>query len=208
MPREGVTVGYSSPAMGTDNFPARCLRAFLFRQPMNIAMNKLLAAALLCSAATTPALAQSTRYYGAADYGMASVSGSGATSPGALTVSAGYRYQNNLNFEAGFTQLGTIAADAPGNRVSVSESILSAVAVGILPVNSDVTVFGKAGVGLHNGEVQGLPDDMVYGFGGQFQINPKFSVRMQYENLGRVKIPTTNNKADVSRLSFGVVANF
>lgn len=176
---------------------------------MNIAMKKLLVAALLCSAAATPALAQSSRYYGAVDYGTANISGYSATSPGALTVSAGYRHIPNLNFEAGLTQFGSATAVAPGTgRVSINETMVSAVAVGLLPMDRDVDLFGKVGVGLHNNEVRGLPDDLVFGFGGQVKINPQFSVRLQYESLGRIKIPTTNERADVSRLSVGAVVNF
>jgi hypothetical protein len=176
---------------------------------MNIATRKLLVTALLCSAAAAPALAQSSRLYGAVDYGTASISGYSATSPGALTASAGYRYLPNLNFEAGITQFGSATAVAPGTgRVSINETMVSATAVGILPINRDVDLFGKLGIGLHNNEVRGLPDDLVFGFGGQVKITPQFSLRLQYESLGRIKIPTTNERTDISRLSFGAVVNF
>lgn len=174
-------------------------------------MKKLLALALLCAAATTPALAQSSRYYGAVDYGTVNMSGPGSySSPDALTASVGYRFQNNLNFEGGLTQVGSATATTPpGNgRVSVSQTIVSAVAVGLLPISKEFSLFGKAGVGVHNGEINGLPDDLVLGFGGQVEINPKVSARVQYEMLGRAKIPTTNDKADMSRLSIGAVVNF
>ena len=174
-------------------------------------MKKLLATALLCSAAVTPALAQSSRFYGAVDYGTVNMSGPGSySSPDALTASVGYHYLPNLGFEAGITQVGSATATTPpgGGRVSVSQSIVSAVAVGLIPLNKDVNLFGKAGVGVHNGDINGLPDDLVLGFGGQFQINPQFSARVQYELLGKARIPTTNDKADMTRLSFGAVVNF
>lgn len=174
-------------------------------------MKKLLATALLCGAAVTPALAQSSRYYGAVDYGTINMSGPGSySSPDALTASVGYRYLPNVSFEGGLTMVGSATATTPpGNgRVSVSQSIVSAVAVGLFPINKDFNLFGKAGVGLHNGEINGLPDDLVLGFGGQFQINPKVSARVQYEILGKAKIPTTNDKADMTRLSIGATVNF
>lgn len=174
-------------------------------------MKKLLATALLCSAAVTPVLAQSARFYGAVDYGTVNMSGPGVySSPDALTVSVGYHYLPNLGVEAGFTQVGSATATTPpgGGRVSVSQSILSAVAVGSIPLNKDISLFGKAGVGAHNGEINGLPDDLVLGFGAQFQINPQFSARVQYELLGKAKIPTTTDKADMTRLAFGATVNF
>ena len=175
-------------------------------------MNKLLATALLCSAAAaTPALAQSSRYYGAVDYGTISMSGPGSySSPDALTASVGYRYKDNVSFEGGLTMVGSITATTPptAGRVSVNQSILSAVALGYYPVSREFSLFGKAGVGLHNGEINGLPDDLILGFGGHFQINPKVSARVQYEMLGKAKIPTTNDKADMTRLSIGATVNF
>lgn len=173
-------------------------------------MKKLLAAALLCSAAATPALAQNSRYYGAIDYGTIDYSGTGAySSPGALTLSGGYQFLTNLDLEAGLTLIGDANVDLPGSeRVSIDEHILSAVAVGKVPINPNVTVFGKAGLGLHDGEINGLPDDLIYGFGAQFLFDKQLSMRVQYESLGRTKVPTTSSYADMKRLSVGVAYNF
>ena len=174
-------------------------------------MKKLFATVVLCGAAITPALAQSSRYYGAIDYGTINMSGPGSySSPDALTASVGYVYQPNLRFEGGVTLVGSATATTPPSaaRVSVSQTIVSAVAVGLLPINRDFSLFGKAGVGLHNGDINGLPDDLVLGFGGEFQINPTVSVRAQYEILGKAKTPNSNDKAAMTRLSIGAVANF
>jgi hypothetical protein len=173
-------------------------------------MKKLLAAALLCSAAATPVLAQSNRYYGALDYGTLSMSGSGSySSPNALTLSGGYRFLPNMAGEVGIAMIGDATANVSGGgQVNVSQSILSAVAVGTIPINPNINVFGKAGVGMHNGELNGLPDDLIFGFGGQFVLNPKLGFRLQYESLGRTKISNTSNRADLTRLSFGATYNF
>jgi len=173
-------------------------------------MKNFLAAALLCSAALTPALAQTSRYYGAADYGTVSFSGPGSySSPGALTLSGGYHYLPNLDLEAGLTLIGSATADIPGTgRVSISQNILSAVAVGKVPLNSSVHLFGKAGVGLHDGEVNGLPDDLIYGFGAQILFDRQLSMRVQYESLGRAKVPNTSSRADMTRLAVGVAYDF
>lgn len=173
-------------------------------------MKTILATALLCSAAITPALAQSARYYGAADYGTVSYSGPGSySSPGALTLSGGYHYLPNLDLEAGLTLIGTATGDVPGTgRVSINQNILSVVAVGKVPLNNSVNLFGKAGVGLHDGGVNGLPDDLIYGFGAHIRFDREFSMRVQYESLGRTKVPSTNGHADMTRLSVGVTYDF
>lgn len=173
-------------------------------------MKKLLAAALLCSAAATPALAQNYRYYGALDYGTLNMSGFGSySSPGAVTLSGGYRLLPNVAGEVGITMIGDAIADVPGaGRVNVSQSIVSAVAVGTVPINPNFNLFGKAGVGIHNGEINGLPDDLIFGFGGQFVLTPTVGFRLQYESLGRIKISNTSTRADLSRLSIGATYNF
>jgi opacity protein-like surface antigen len=174
-------------------------------------MKKLLAAALLCSAAAAPVLAQSVHtYYGAVDYGTLNMSSSRpVSSPDALTISGGYRFLPNLAGEVGYTMIGDASINVPGTGpVGFSQSILSAVAVGTLPVEKNLNLFGKLGVGLHNNEINGIPDDLIIGFGGQFLLNQKVSLRLQYESLGRAKIPSTAYKADLSRLSFGATYNF
>lgn len=173
-------------------------------------MKKIIATALICSAAIAPALAQNSRYYGALDYGTLSMSGPGSySSPGALTLSGGYRYLTHINLEAGLTLIGSATAEIPGSgRVSVSQSIVSVVALGTVPVNAHINLFGKAGLGLHNGELNGLPDDLIFGFGGQVLLDSKTRVRVQYESLGRAKIPSTSSRADLTRLSVGMTYDF
>jgi opacity protein-like surface antigen len=174
-------------------------------------MKKLLTAFLLCVAAASPALAQSAHtYYGAFDFGALDMSSSRPiSSPNALTVSGGYRLMPNLAGEVGYTMVGDTSVNVPGvGPVTISQYILSAVAVGSLPVDKNLTLFGKLGVGLHNGEINGIPDDVILGFGGQIMLNPKVSLRVQYESLGRAPIPSTTYKADLSRLSFGAIYNF
>jgi OOP family OmpA-OmpF porin len=94
----------------------------------------------------------------------------------------------------------------PG-RVDVSEHIVHAVAIGKVPLNQQITLFGKAGVGLHDGEINGLPDDLIYGFGMQVRFDREFSMRVQYESLGRAQLPG-GDTADMTRLSVGLAYHF
>ncbi len=173
-------------------------------------MKKLLTALLFCAAASSPAWAQSSRYYGAVDIGTVSYSGPGFySSPSALSLSAGYRHLPNLDFEAGLTLVGRSIADLPGvGRVDLSENILSAVAIGKIPLNSQVNLFGKLGLGLHEGSINGLTDDLIYGFGAQVMLNKDLNLRVQYESLGRVQLPGRADTADMSRLAVGLAFNF
>lgn len=172
-------------------------------------MKKLLPALLLCGAVLSPAAAQSSRYYGAVDYGTVNYSGPGNySSPGALTLSGGYNYLPNVDFEAGLTLVGNADATVPGpRRVDLSEHIVHAVAIGKVPLNQQITLFGKAGVGLHDGSINGLPDDLIYGFGLQVRFDREFSMRVQYESLGRAQVPG-GGTADMSRLALGLAYHF
>ena len=171
-------------------------------------MKKLLGFTLLCAVISTPVLAQSAySYYGALDYGNVSVSG--ASSPSALTASGGYRYSRNLAFEAGYTVFGDVSVNVPGSgTLSVTQSMISAVAVGTLPLDRDFSLFGKLGVGLHNGEMNGYPDDLIYGIGAQFNHSSRWSLRAQYENLGKAKLVSALPRAEMTRLSIGALYNF
>jgi opacity protein-like surface antigen len=171
-------------------------------------MKKILGTVLLCAAISTPVLAQSAYpYYGALDFGIVNVNG--ASSPGAMTVSGGYRYSSNLAFEAGYTIFGDVSVSVPGSgNLSVTQSMISAVAVGTLPLDRDFNLFGKLGLGLHNGDMNGLPDDLIYGIGAQFNHSSRWSLRAQYENLGKARLVSSVPRAEMSRFSVGAMYNF
>ena len=175
-------------------------------------MKKLLTALILCGSIGLPALAQNqnSRYYAAIDYGTVDYSGPGSySSPGALSLSGGYHFLPNVDLEAGLTLVGKADANVPGSGgVDVSEHIVHAVAIGKVPLNQQVVLFGKAGLGLHDGQINGLPDDLIYGFGMQVIFDRELSMRAQYESLGRTELPGNAGHADMKRLSIGLLFNF
>ena len=88
-----------------------------------------------------------------------------------------------------------------------------------MPVAPNVDLFGKAGLGLHTAEITGTgtyaglygketTTNAIFGFGGQYNVNPQFGLRLQYERLGKAKANSTATGADISRLSLGGVLNF
>jgi opacity protein-like surface antigen len=173
-------------------------------------MKKIFATALLASACIAPVYAQSTPYYGAVDYGTVNYNGSGSySSPGAITFSGGYHFLPNLDLEAGLTVVNNSSATVPGKgRVNIDQNIISAAAVGHLPLNANLHVIGKLGLGAHNSEINGVPDDLIYGIGLQYLVDRKLSLRLQYESLGRARAPDSSNKVDMTRLALGVALNF
>lgn len=181
-------------------------------------MKKIIATALLCAAVATPALAQKeNHWYMALDAGTLNMQNSNYASPGSMTISGGYRMNRNLALEGGLTAVGDSTLYGAGTSTTARQGDVRFVAVGILPVSQSVELFGKAGIGFHTARItnnlngsynQHTTGNAILGFGGQFNINTRFGLRLQYEHLGKSKATDTDTGADISRLSIGGVLNF
>ena len=183
-------------------------------------MKKRIATALLCATAAASALAQSDRFwYGALDVGTVDIEDAGFADPGSMTLSAGYRMNRHFALEGGITLIGDSTLIDSVGTIRLAQSDLRFLAVGIVPVAPNVDLFGKAGLGLHTAEITGTgtyaglygketTTNAIFGFGGQYNVNPQFGLRLQYERLGKAKANSTATGADISRLSLGGVLNF
>lgn len=183
-------------------------------------MKKTLAAALLCTAAVAPALAQSdSHWYGALDIGTLNMQDSNYPDPGSLTISGGYRFNRNVAAEAGITGYGDSTLVDSFGTSTARQGDLRFLAVGFLPLNPNFELFAKAGLGLHSVKMVGTgaysstytphtTTNVIVGFGGQVNFNRRFGMRLQYEALGKAKSTDTDPGADISRVSVGGVLNF
>ena len=183
-------------------------------------MKKTLSIALLCAAIATPALAQKdNHWYMALDAGPLRMQNSNYADPGSLTVSGGYRFGRNFALEGGLTGYGDSTIYYGNGTTTAEQGDARFLAVGILPLSQSFELFGKAGLGFHTAKVTGTgaysstysketTTNAVIGFGGQFNINRTFALRLQYENLGKSKSSPTDPGADISRVTFGGMLNF
>ncbi len=181
-------------------------------------MKKIIATALLSAAIVTPALAQQdSHWYMALDAGTLTMQNTQYASPGSMTISGGYRMNRNLALEGGLTAVGDSTLYGTGTSTTARQGDMRFVAVGILPVSQSVELFGKAGIGFHTARItnnlngsynQHTTGNAILGFGGQFNINTRFGLRLQYEHLGKSKATDTDAGADISRVSIGGVLNF
>lgn len=180
-------------------------------------MKKILVTALMSATLAAPALAQSSHWYGALDAGTLNMQNSNYASPGSLTVSGGYRMSPNFALEGGLTFVGESTLYGSGTSTTARQGDLRFLAVGILPLSQSFDLFGKAGIGFHTARItnnlngnynQYTNTNAIIGFGAQYNINPKFGLRLQYEALGKSKATETDTGADISRVSFGGVLNF
>lgn len=183
-------------------------------------MKKIIATALLCAAVATPALAQKeSHWYLALDAGTLKMQNSNYANPGSLTVSGGYRFNRNFALEGGLTGYGDSTLVYNNGTTTAEQGDARFLAVGILPLSQSFDLFGKAGIGFHTAKVTGTgayagtynketTTNVIIGFGGQFNINSRFGLRLQYEALGKSKSSPSDPGADISRVSIGGVLNF
>ncbi len=181
-------------------------------------MKKTAIALLLGAAAAAPAFAQSpSHWYGALDFGTLNMKNTNYADPGSMTVSGGYRFNPNFALEGGLTLIGESTLYGTGTSSTLRQSDARFLAVGILPLNQSVELFGKAGLGAHyaritnnvNGNYNYYTNtNLILGVGAQFNINSRFGLRLQYEALGKAKATETDPGADLSRVSLGGVLNF
>lgn len=183
-------------------------------------MNKTLAAALLCAAAATPVFAQSpAHWYGALDAGTLTMKNSDYPEPGSLSVAGGYRFGPHLAAEGSVLFAGDSSLVNGAGARTARQSALQFAALGFLPLSPGFELFGKAGLGLHTVKMNGTgayagsyepytTTNIVYGAGAQVNFSSRFSMRLQYEALGKAKSSAADPGADISRVSVGALLNF
>lgn len=184
-------------------------------------MKKLISAVVISAAISTPALAANAGTgYIAADYGQWSMSNAGLLpNPGVLTLSGGYHFTPNIGIEAGYAIVGDSTVSDPFGSITYSQSAVKVAAVGTFPVNPQIDVFGKLGLISVSGSLSGTgfyagtsgsasTSSVMYGIGGQFNINQNVGIRVQYESLGKTKASSAATGADVTSFSAGVVYTF
>ena len=184
-------------------------------------MKKIAIAVLLSAFVVAPAFAANagTAYMGL-DYGTWSMSdNTGFSDPGVLTFSGGYRFTPNMAAEVGYAMAGDTTLSDPFGSVTYKQSALKIAAVGTYPVNNQFDLFGKLGLAMVSGELSGTgfysfvnysatTNNLMYGLGGQFNVNPQFGIRLQYESLGKSKASSTATGVDVTVVSVGALFNF
>jgi predicted porin len=189
--------------------PHLTLRYFIFRRKSMKKSLLTLALAALCTAA--PAMAAET--YVLLDVGQTSLSNcAGCSKPAAIRIGAGYQYKPNLAFETSYAILGSPTV---GGVTLTKLSAFQIAAIGSYPVADAIALTGKLGVVSAMTDVSGINTagftgttslNVSWGLGAQYTVSKQFTVRAQYENLGRFGNSTSPIKG--SLLSAGVVMNF
>jgi OOP family OmpA-OmpF porin len=195
-------------------------------------MKKNILALIILSAITAPAFAANEGGYIAIDSGTVSYSNAlgGPTNtaafpnPGTVRIGGGYHLSQNLGIEVGYSIIGNseiATLGAGGYTETVKSSSYQIAAVGIFPINDTFEVFGKLGMantkmdytitGSITSSASASKTNLMLGLGGQYNINRNFGIRVQYEDFGKVTVPSSLVRltdVGVKIVSVGGVYNF
>jgi len=188
-------------------------------------VKKTVIAALLSTFVAGSAMADDAgKFYLAIDYGSVSFSngnpgGTEFASPSSLRFAGGYRLSPVVALEVGYVAMADSTLANPAASVTSANSAIQAAIVGTYAVSEAIDLFGKLGISTNTnkltgtGTVAGLNSsntstDFMYGIGAQYNINPQWAIRGQYENLGKHTTSSNLNnawKVGMTQSSLGVV---
>lgn len=141
--------------------------------------------------------------------GQSDLSDSELESGSSVTVSAGYRVNEHLGLEVGYTNFGE-SEGSYYSEYAIEVGGLNVSAIGYLPLNEAVSLYGKGGLLLwtadltENGrQIANTADgtDLYIGFGIEAKIAPNASVIGEYQTADL-------NGVDISNLSIGARYHF
>ena len=141
-------------------------------------------------------------------------------------VQGGYQFSPNLAVEGSWVDLGKFNYSATftgGNaQFDAKASGFNVAALGVLPLNQTVSLFGKLGViyakveanaravGAGGAAWASASDSNwkpTWGLGGTFNVNKQIGIRAEYEQFSKLG-GTNTGKGNVDLLSVGVVFKF
>jgi opacity protein-like surface antigen len=153
----------------------------------------------------------------------------------ALRFFGGYRVTPNWGFEFGAAAFGRFKHRYDnGGSVAVynyDASALTAALTAHLPLGGGVSVNGRAGLAftaanlglaVNNGtatprfcdndwwydDCTSVESNLYWGLGLQFDINPSWGIRLDYDNYGTVGDQYESGRADIEQWSLNVLYNF
>ena len=197
---------------------------------MNPQSRKSLSAALFAlAAASTPALSKDTGWYGGLGIGQSTFVGAcdGISSPDscqekdtAWKIFGGYQFNRNFAGEFGYTDLGKTTLSLAGfGSASTGANGFELTGVGSLPVNQQLSVYGrlgfflwnvdfKDGTGLFGGSASASGMGLTFGFGASFNVATNAALRLEWQRYKDLGDANTTGKGDIDLIGAGLVVKF
>lgn len=136
----------------------------------------------------------------------------------ALKLFGGYRFNQNMAFEAAYIDMGESVATDGFDTLKAEATALNFSVLGIIPVSSTFEIFGKFGLAFWDtklsasGSFSGARDadgqDIMFGAGVSFQATNQLSIRAEAEKFDNVGDGTATLESSVTILSVGGVVSF
>jgi len=136
----------------------------------------------------------------------------------AWRIFGGYQFSKHLAVELGYSTLGEATISGAGITATVEAKAFDLVAVGILPINQQLSVFGKLGMYKADsdlssntpliGSASDSNTDVTYGIGLQYDFNKNFGLRAEWQQYKKVGSDDTGGEGDVDVMSIGVIYRF
>lgn len=126
-----------------------------------------------------------------------------------LKLFGGYKFTPNFAAEAAWVDLGEVSASGPGGSATVEADGFQVAALGMFPINPQISLFGKLGAFMWDANVTTSAGftvgddgtDIMLGFGGMWNITQRIGLRAEWERFDV-------DSEDVDFLSVGVQFNF
>jgi len=176
-----------------------------------------IASMLLLSLLAAPAIAESSNAYLMLDAGTASYQNMAPfNNPGKIGLGFGYRYSQNIATEVSYTNFGEskITYVNTGNSATLKASSFQFSVVGSQAINDQFAAFGKIGLASNKADVttnvvgvsaSTSQSSLYFGGGLQYNVNQRYSLKLQYENFGN--FDSTSSPMSASAVSIGLLFN-
>lgn len=118
--------------------------------------------------------------YAGVSIGTAQIDSPGFDSSSSFTLLGGIPINQNFSAEIAYSNFGSES----GGGVTSKSSAMSISGVGFLPINEQVSLFGKLGIASTTLEIFGMSEsksDLTFGLGGQFKVNNQVGIRAGYD---------------------------
>ena len=176
----------------------------------------------------TPVVSVVKGYYATADLGMVNYSNTASAydksalpNPLVLQLAGGYRYNQYWAAEAGYSLIGDSVTKSTGTVVlneTLKNKVVHIAAVGTYTISSKFDVFGKLGLAntafdytysrttqvATSGTGSAAKTNVMFGLGGQYNINKRYNIHAQYENFGSTSLTNTFTNGTTASANIGV----
>jgi OOP family OmpA-OmpF porin len=129
-------------------------------------------------------------------------------------IYGGYQLNKNFAVEGGYTDFGdssyNYSVGAASGRIDSKSHAFYVAGKGSVPINQQLSVFGKLGVAYNKNEVHGTGlaapyaagdnnrSNLYASVGGEYALNEKVSLSLEYEHYGKNAIEQGRKKDAVS----------